>query len=147
MPKGINGKDLMLFKGTGVDRKAVGLSTNCSLAVNASVISVTTKDSGDWDENEVDRLSFSGSADQLFIESEFDDLFESMVSKAAVDIEFAIAAEAGAVDGMPVAGWTPKAGGYNGKAIITSLTQTAPVSGKATCAISFTGTGVLAKGA
>ena len=47
MAKGINGKDLMLFKGTGVGKKAIGLSTSCSLAVNASVVAVTTKDSGD----------------------------------------------------------------------------------------------------
>ena len=80
MAKGINGKDLMLFKGTGVDKKAIGLSTSCSLAVNASVVAVTTKDSGDWDENEVERLSFTASVDQLFIETEFDDLFDAMVS-------------------------------------------------------------------
>lgn len=146
MAKGINGKDLMLFKGTGVGKKAIGLSTSCSLAVNASVVAVTTKDSGDWDENEVERLSFTASVDQLFIETEFDDLFDAMVSKTAVDIDFAVVSEPSA-SGVPAGGWVPKAGGYQGKAVITSLNQTAPVSGKATCAISLTGTGILTKGA
>jgi len=145
MPKGINGKDLMLFTTAGGAKKAIGLSTTCSIAINASVVAVTTKDSGEWEDNEIEKFSFTASADQLFIETEFDDLFEAMISKTPVDVDFALSAEPTS-EAIPVAGWTAKVGGYQGKVLITALNPTAPVSGKATCAITFTGTGKLVKG-
>lgn len=141
----VNGRDLMLFAMIGGAKKALAASTSCSMVINSLITPVSNKDSGQWEENEVTGFNFSMNAEAMFVMASFDDLFEAQIAGIPIDAEFSLAAEPTS-DPVPALGWTPKAGGYKGKVVIASLNNTAPLTGKATCSVSLTGTGKLEKG-
>lgn len=150
MSKIIEGRDLMFFvcdTQTGT-YQSIAAATNCSIEISLDTKEVTTKDSasGAWQAVTPNKLSWSGSSDNLFEMSttadgtSFDVLFEYMTGKKTVFVKFGTGT--GFADAT---GWTLSKGMYEGTAVITSLNLTAGADDNATYTVSFTGTGALKK--
>lgn len=148
--KAVRGKNLMIF----IDDKAIALSTACGLDLTADTEETSSKDSGNWKDFDVTMLSFTGSTDVLVsaIASDSDtadlahkELFAKFVSMEPVDLVFGeIVDRTNSNNDRPDLGWAePSDNGYAGSALITALSFSAPVDGKATMTISFQGTGAL----
>ena len=150
MSKIIEGRDLMFFvcdSQTGT-YKSIAAATNCSIEISLDTKEVTTKDSasGAWQSVTPNKLSWSGSSDNLFEMStaadgaSFDVLFDYMTGKKTVFVKF------GTGTGFAEeTGWTLSKGMYEGTAVITSLNLTAGADDNATYTVSFTGSGALKK--
>lgn len=141
----IQGGDLMLF----VDNKSIAYATSHTLEISGETQDTSNKDEGggDWASNEVSKLSWTASSDNLYsVDGEgdnFEDLFDLMVAKEPIDAVFAKKAE-NATD-VPTGGWTAAATGYKGKVVITSLSLNAPNGEYATYTVQFQGVGALTK--
>ncbi len=129
----IEGKDLMLFDKSA----AFAVATSCKFTINANTLSVSSKDSGVWDEKRAGKLSWTASSDNLFTKEGYKKLVDLMIKREPIDLQFSTAVgSAGA--------WTPGGSdGYKGKAIITSVDANAPDGELATYSVSFEGTGPL----
>lgn len=145
----VQGNDMMWF----VNGKSIANATSHKLTISAETADTSNKDTGgDWDSQEIKKLSFEGSSENLFSVdgkgSGFDELFDLMIAKTPIDAIFSIEKSASekALTDAPEDGWTaPTAGGYKGKVIITSLDINAPNGDKATFTVSFKGYGALSK--
>jgi TP901-1 family phage major tail protein len=151
----IKGTDLMVFlqdPGTG-NYKSIGYATSHTLTVGSNTTEISTKDSGGgkWVEQNVNKLNWSMSTENLFsLEGEqeghsFDDLFKYMVNRQTVDLVFALESTwTIKPDTVPVGGWTPvTAPQYKGQAYITDLSVNAPDGDNASFSATFTGNGKL----
>lgn len=154
MTQPILGSNLMLFVhkkttdgGSGSTTKATALacSTSCKLDISASSIETSSKDGGKWTSKQAAKLSWSGSSDNLLILDDYQYLFETMIARTPIDIEFSTASNLDAENGVPEGGWQTQADGYKGKAIITNLSLTASDGENGTYSISFEGVSALAK--
>ena len=144
--KVIKGDQLMCFIGG----KAVAFATSHTLNITGNTVTIANKDAGVWGGNAVTTFSWEVTSDNLYSQTEYDALFESMLQRKAVDLVFGYAQ--GAVDehGIPqqVTGdaWAPEAGkGYTGKAFITSLNANAATGENATFSVTFSGAGEIKK--
>lgn len=140
----VEGKDLMVF----VEDKAIAMATSCTLDLTTAVNTMSSKDSGCWEENSAGKLSWTISSDSIVSSGEattsmaYDKLMKLQIERKEVEVVFALASNANDCAGVPEGGW--KAGsGWKGKALITSISITAPDSENATMSITFTGTGKL----
>lgn len=147
----IKGNNLMCFVGG----KSIAFATNHTLEVTGETISTSTKDNGggEWETSEMGILSWSCSSENLLGDPRsglgYDDLFDMMVKKQAVDLVFSLKSNISA-DGTyyeaPESGWTAKTNdGHKGKAYITSLSLNAPNAENSSMSVTFTGTGALTK--
>ena len=73
----------------------------------------------------------------------FDALFDAMTSRKEVTVYFSVKSDTAFSDSTD--SWTMSAGGYTGKAYITSLQATASNGETATFTATFTGNGALSK--
>ena len=73
----IKGDDLMLFDAQG---KSIAFATSHSLSINADAADVSSKDSGVWKANEVNKLGWEITSENLYTSDAYDTLFSSMVS-------------------------------------------------------------------
>lgn len=137
----ILGTDLMLFKGN----VALAASTNCKLTLNANTLETSSKDSGKWVSNQAAKLSWSCSSDNLFTIADYATLMDACIAREEIDVQFSTVANPDSETGVPTDGWKPKADGYKGKVIITSIDMNAPDGDNATYTVSMTGTGALTK--
>ncbi len=145
----VQGNDMMWF----VNGKSIANATSHKLTISAETADTSNKDTGgDWDSQEIKKLSFEGSSENLFSVdgkgSGFDELFDLMIAKTPIDAIFSIEKSAleKALTDAPEDGWTaPTSGGYKGKVVITSLEINAPNGEKATFTVSFKGYGALSK--
>jgi len=141
----INGSDLMLFIGG----KSVAYATSHSLDISNETSEVSNKDTGGrWATSKVTRTSWTVSTENLYaLQGEgttFQDLFELLHE----EVEIVFALESGyknkPTTGVPTGGWTaiasPK---YTGKAVLTSLSISAPDADNATFTAELTGVGPL----
>lgn len=135
----IKGDDLMLFDAQG---KSIAFATSHSLSINADAADVSSKDSGVWKANEVNKLGWEITSENLYTSDAYDTLFTSMVSRTSIDVHFGIKKET--TQGTET-NWTKGAGTYTGKAFITSLTANANSGDNATFSITLTGTGEIKK--
>lgn len=138
----IFGTDLMLFRHNSEKATALGAATSCKLDVSVATLETSSKDSGKWAEKKAGKLSWTASSENLCIFGEYRQLYEIMITREPIEIEFSTVANA-SVDGVPVGGWTTKADGLKGKAIITSLSLNAPDGENATYSVTFEGAGAL----
>ncbi|WP_080902950.1 phage major tail protein, TP901-1 family [Parabacteroides sp. Marseille-P3160] len=139
----IKGKDLMVFRTEGATKKAFAGATSHSLSVSRALLDTKSKDSGKWPGGEPGDIEWSITTECLFTEDNFAELTEALISGELLDLVFDLKAEA---DGeVPVGGWTPKGGGWTGKAYITAVDANAPNGDKASYSATFTGTGELSK--
>lgn len=135
----ILGTDLMLFKG-GV---ALAASTSCKLTLNANVLETSSKDSGKWATKQASKLSWSCSSDNLFTIDDYKALMDACIARTPIEVQFSTVQNPDSDNGIPTDGWKPKADGYKGTAIITSVDMNAPDGDNATYTISMEGTGAL----
>ena len=153
MTQPILGSNLMLFLhkktdgGSGSTTKAVALAcaTSCKLDVSASSLETSSKDSGKWTSKQAAKLSWSGSSDNLLVLEDYQTLFEIMIARTPIDIEFSTASNLDAENGVPEGGWQSQVDGYKGKAIIVSLSLTASDGDNAQYSVSFEGVGAISK--
>ena len=138
----IFGTDLMLFRNQAEKPVALGAATSCKLDVSVATLETSSKDSGKWVEKKAGKISWTASSENLCIFGEYRQLYEIMITREPVEIEFSTVANA-SVDGVPVGGWTSKADGLKGNAIITSISLNAPDGDNATYSVSFEGVGAL----
>lgn len=141
------GTDLMLFQKTesGSTYAALGAATSCKLTVNANVLETSSKDSGCWASKQAGKLSWTASSDNLFIISDYKNLFEAMIARESIYIQFGVIGdEQRSCDNTDVV-WSADSskGTYEGEAVITSLDLNASDNENATYTVSFEGVGAL----
>lgn len=140
----VKGSDLMLFEGS--EPKAFAFATNHTLQIDGDVMETSSKDSGKWKSNQITKLGWTITSDNLYSETDYDSLVEKMIAREEVDVLFAIAGNADDDKGKPDGGWTPKPNsGYKGKAVITSISVSAQDGQNATYSVNLQGTGALTK--
>lgn len=156
----IKGDDLMLFNGsTG---KSYAYATAHTLTITADTADTSSKDHGVWSGNEVAKISWEITSENLYTSEGFDSLFDDMIARKPIDVAFGLkqqgAPDSTVADG-DYANWTPEykadATGeptaptadtttskmYMGKVYITSLTANANTGENATYSVTLTGTG------
>lgn len=142
----LKGDELMLFKGTPA--VALAYAQNHTFNISGSEVDVSTKDHGFWGSTTIGNLSWEATTQNLYVEDNYDELYDAMVSKTPIDIVFAKASnydENGlASEGGTVQSWT-QGTGYKGKAVITSLEVNANTGENATYSATFKGAGALSK--
>lgn len=126
MAQTIKGLDVIVKIGNEI----IGGQKNGSLDISNDVTDTTTKQSGGWKENEAVLTSWSSSCEGLFYINDqgYKAALDAMISKQPVDLEFANA---------------DKTFYRKGKALITSLSESAGQDGVVAYSTSFTGTGSL----
>lgn len=134
-----NGSDLILKVSDsdgGTENKLMH-AQSCSLSVNMDTIDITTKDSSGWNEFIGGVRNFTLSADGLMdfnstaTDTEFDQLFDQLNGRTAVDFTFTLAATASG-DYF-----------YTGDGFITSIEISGGTEDAPTYSVSIQGTGVL----
>lgn len=144
----IKGDNLMLFDDAG---KSIGLATSHTLSISGDAVDVSNKDAGLYGQQEVNKINWEITSDNLYSTVAFDALFDKMVARQPVTVYFGVKSESGNGsvddDGTGTTGqktWTkPTAGAYTGKVFITSLTANASTGENATFSATFTGSGEL----
>lgn len=122
----VKGNDIRLTVGATL----IGGQQNCSLNMETETSETTTKDSGVWAESEAVGLSWAIDCDGLVVVDDeglvaLESAWEAM---EAVDVKYGTATDF-----------------KSGKAIITSLSQNAPMKEKCTYTVSLQGVGPLTK--
>lgn len=146
----IEGSDLMIFAqiGTGSTPVSLAFATNCTLSISTETTSVTSKDHGTalWNTSTIKSLSWEATSENLYsdeVNNGYDALFEKMTNREEVTLYFVVKSDTAFSDTTD--SWTKGAGGYTGKAFVTSLSATATNGETATFSCTFTGNGELKK--
>lgn len=141
----IRGGDMMLF----FNGKSIAYATSHTLTISGDTQDTSNKDEGggDWGSNEVSKLSWSATSENMYSldgeGSNFDDLYDLMIKKEPITTTFSKKTETST--DVPTGGWTASKPDYEGKAVITSLELNAPNGEYATYSVQFTGVGALTK--
>ena len=150
----VKGKKLMVWVKSGNGNyTSIGYATNHTLSTSASTISVSHKDladagSGKWDDQDIDTLSWTITAEAFYANSQegigFADVFGYYAAGTELDLKFGVAADS--TTGVPTGGWVVPASGtvLTGKAIISSMDVNAPTDENASFSVTFQGKGPLA---
>ena len=141
----IKGDELQLFIGDSAPRYA----TAHSLTLTGSTIDSNTKDHGFWGASEVGKITWELTAECLYTDVDYDEMFNMLISRNKFMLKFARVKNYdvnGLVDvGGNVQAWEPELHGLQGYASITSITANANTGENATYSITFTGAGSLSK--
>lgn len=151
----IAGSDLMLFK----DGKSIAHASNHTLSIQPQLSEINTKDTGLWGMSEVTRINWSISAEHMYVEKEFEALFDqAMASDPKFTAYFGLkegykgSAQYNSAYSYNVTddgAWTPEVSNssylFKGSVIIDSLEVSAQAGENATFSVSMTGIGPLAK--
>lgn len=140
----IKGDDLMLFDEVG---KSLAFATSHTLSISADAVDTSSKDHGIWKANEVNKINWELTSENLYTNDAYDTLMEKMIARQPITVYFGTKKETDAdktvADG-DYTNWTG-ASGYTGKVLITSLSVNANTGENATYSATFTGTGKLIK--
>lgn len=140
----IKGDDLMLFDEQG---KSIAFATSHTLSISADAVDTSSKDHGAWSANEVNKISWELTSENLYTVAAYDSLMEKMLAREAIKVYFGTKKENDpdktVADG-DYDNWTGSSG-YTGKVYITSLSVNANTGENATYSATFTGTGKLVK--
>ena len=158
----IKGDDLMLFNGT--TGKSYAFATAHTLTITADTADTSSKDHGVWTGNEVAKISWEITSENLYTSEGFDSLCDDMINRKPINVAFGLKqkgkADSTVADG-DYSNWTPDYGAtvpesgnpeapttdnttkdmYMGSAYITSLTANANTGENATYSVTRTGTG------
>lgn len=150
----VKGKKLMVWVKAGSGNyQSIGYCTNHTLSTSASTISVSHKDladagSGKWDDQDIDTLNWSISAEAFYANTAegitFADVFGYYATGTVLDLKFGVAADS--TTGVPTGGWAVPSTGtvLQGQAIISSMDLNAPVDENGSFSVNFQGKGPLA---
>lgn len=146
--KTIKGGDIMVFIGSGDNKKSMAVATSHSLSLSLELKDTSSKDNaGGWATQEAGQLSWTARSENICSTGAagltYDDLVDLMIKREPVELVMGRKAEAATE--VPDGGWTPGAGGRKGMAFINSVEQNAPNGDNATFSVGFTGTGALEK--
>lgn len=140
----IKGDDLMLFDAQG---KSLAFATSHQLTISADAVETSSKDGGVWGSNEVNKITWEITSENLYTETAYDDLFDKMIAREAITVYFGTKKETDpdktVADG-DYDSWTG-AKGKTGKVFVTSLTANANTGENATYSVTLTGTGKISK--
>ena len=143
-PTIVKGDELMLFK----DNKSLAYATSHTLSITGNTVDISSKDHGYWGASEIGNITWEITSENLYVDTEFDGLFTSMVEKSPITVTFGHA-NAYNANGLGDSStyWIPDASVgakyYEGPAVITSLQANANTGENATYSITLTGTGAL----
>ena len=151
-PTIIKGDELMIFKGG----TALAYATNHTLSITGNTIDISSKDHGFFGASDIGNITWEATTENLYTASEFDSLFSAMINKTPVSIVFgyasnynvsglALGATGTAAGDRPEAWTQDQTKGYQGEAVITSLTANANNGENATFSATFTGRGAIVK--
>ena len=149
-PTIIKGDELMIFVGGS----AIAYATSHTLSLTGNTIDISSKDHGFWGASDVGNLTWEATTENLYTEDGFDGLFTAYLAKTPVTIVFGYASNynvnglllgetAGTGDTRPSAWTAANNKGYQGSAVITSLTVNANTGENATFSCTFTGKGAI----
>lgn len=149
-PTIIKGDELMIFVGGS----AIAYATSHTLSLTGNTIDISSKDHGFWGASDIGNLTWEATTENLYTEDGFDGLFNAYLAKTPVTIVFGYAsnynvnglllgATAGTGDTRPSAWTAANNKGYQGSAVITSLTVNANTGENATFSCTFTGKGAI----
>lgn len=143
-PNIVKGDELMLFK----DGKSLAYATSHTLSITGNTIEISSKDSGYFGASEIGNITWEITSENLYTDSEFDNLFTAMVAKTPITVTFGHADNYNANGlGDSSTNWIPDtsvgAKYYQGPAIITSLQANANTGENSTYSITLTGNGAL----
>ena len=135
----LNGTEISVY----VAGTLVAYSTNATLNINNNTRSISSKESGGWEENAEAMRSWDVSCDALYAwltpaggaiaNKTLSDMFTAYIAtRTTFELVFGNTESAGD-------GWTK----YTGNAILTSASITAPLEDTATFTVSFQGTSTL----
>lgn len=146
----IEGSDLMIFAQLGSSGTPVSIAfaTNSTLSISSESSQISSKDHGSalWNTQTISSMSWEMGTENLYsdeVNNGFDALFDAMTSRKEVTVYFSVKSDTAFSDSTD--SWTMTAGGYTGKAYITSLQATASNGETATFTATFTGNGALSK--
>lgn len=138
------GDQLMLFVGG----KSIAFATAHTLTLTTNTTDIASKDHGIYGAKDVSTITWEITTENLFAESDYVTLVDSMLAGQTVDVVFANAASwvKTGIDNSSKT-WTPDTTGtqLSGKALITSLTANANTGENATFSATFTGVGAISK--
>lgn len=138
------GDQLMLFVGG----KSIAFATAHTLTLTTNTTDIASKDHGIYGAKDVSTITWEITTENLFAESDYATLVDSMLAGQPVDVVFANAASwvKTGIDNSTKT-WTPDSAGtqLSGKALITSLTANANTGENATFSATFTGVGAISK--
>lgn len=138
------GDQLMLF----VAGKSIAFATAHTLTLTTNTTDIASKDHGIYGAKDVSTITWEITTENLFAESDYATLVDSMLAGQPVDVVFANAASwvKTGIDNSSKT-WTPDTTGtqLSGKALITSLTANANTGENATFSATFTGVGAISK--
>ena len=150
----IQGSDLMLFIGTGENKKSIGFATNHTFEISVEMLENASKDHSSGSIPK--KKSWTVSSENLFANSAegvtFAELVDYMNNDTALTAEFTISAGgAQTADAygivVPTGGWNPSTASgttaLQGSVYINSLSANAQNGEIATFTVNFTGTGPL----
>lgn len=142
----IKGDDLMLFDADG---HSLAFATSHSLSINGDAVDVTSKDHGIWGGNEVNKITWEITSDNLYTEDSFNELFDKMIAREKITVFFGLKAE-NDPDKTVADGdydyWSKKAtGSYTGSVLITSLVANANTGENSTFSVTLTGAGKITR--
>lgn len=139
----VKGDELMLFK----DGKSLAYATSHSVSIQGSEISISSKDHGYWGASEIGDITWEITSENLYVDSEYDSLFNAMIAKSPITVTFGHANAYNANGLGSSDNWIPDASVgakyYQGPAIITSLQTNANTGENATYSITLKGNGAL----
>lgn len=143
----IKGQELMIFLQTGTGSsatyKTIAFATNHGLELSADTADVSNKDvDGGWSDSEVTKKSWSMSSDSMMGTdgkgADFDDMYTAFAAGTKLHLVWNTKSSAAISEN----GWTPSTtGGYEGKAVITSINENAQNGENTTFSVTFTGCG------
>ena len=123
-------------------------ATSHTLTLTGNTVDVGTKDHGNWNASEIGNLTWEITAECLYTEGQFDDLFDMMVHKTFLSVSFAKVEnydENGRQRGGKTEGpeeWTVGVG-KSGMCYVTTLAANANTGENATYSLTLTGAGPL----
>lgn len=140
----LKGDQLQLF----INGSAPLWATSHVLTLTGNTVDISSKDHGSWGASEIGNLTWELTAECLYSDGDYDDMFDRMVAKTRLMIQFGQVANYDA-DGLERVGGNVVAWQANpyyskkGYAVVTSLTANANTGENATYSITFTGAGPL----
>lgn len=135
----IKGNQLMLFIGG----KSIAFATSHTLTLTADTSDVKTKDHGLWGSSEITGLNWEITSENLYTDGAAGTLEAAWKAGTQLDVAFGLAANwtSNGLDNPGTDNYTPAAGVYTGKAIITSLSYNAAAGENATLSVTLKGVG------
>ena len=139
----VKGRDLMLFVTLASVVKSLAYATNHTLSLSTSEVDVSDKDTGEYSDSEPGQKTWEITSENTYTTESFDALFDAWANNTPVKCVWNTKKETGST--VPEGGWTPGTGGYEGTAIITSLSANAPVNDKTSYSVTLKGKGAITK--